>query len=101
MSKYKFLLISGLCISILPYLGFPSFWKVLLYTLGGLSIAVVSVLTRIDFVSTQREVIIEKQPVYVESSPPRLRRPRQVRGRAPKVDPQVDIVVPRSDDAVV
>ena len=101
MSKYTFLLIVGLCISILPYLGFPSFWKLLLYTLGGLSVAVISVLARIDFVSTRKEVVVEKQPAYVESSPPHLRRPRQVRPRAPKVDPHVDVVVPRSDDAVV
>ncbi|MFA6301286.1 MAG: hypothetical protein WC609_02965 [Candidatus Paceibacterota bacterium] len=36
MSKARILLILGTWVAILPYLGFPSFWKNILFTLSGL-----------------------------------------------------------------
>jgi len=39
MSKSRILFILGILIAVLPYLGFPYFWKNLLFTLLGLGLA--------------------------------------------------------------
>lgn len=38
MSKVKILLISGVWVAVLPYLGFPIFWKNILFSLSGLGL---------------------------------------------------------------
>ncbi len=38
MSKVKILLVSGVWIAVLPYLGFPIFWKNILFSLSGLGL---------------------------------------------------------------
>lgn len=38
MSKARILLILGTWVAVLPYLGFPSFWKNILFTLSGLTL---------------------------------------------------------------
>ena len=37
MSRARTLLLLGIWVAVLPYLGFPSFWKSLLFSLTGLS----------------------------------------------------------------
>lgn len=88
MSKYTFLLFAGLFIGVLPYLGFPSLWDTIMFTLGGLSVAVVSVLVRLEHKKSHKDVVIEKQPAYVESNPPRPRRPRPIRPKNPRIEVQ-------------
>ena len=39
MSKARILFIFGILIAILPYLGFPFFWKNILFTLLGLNLS--------------------------------------------------------------
>lgn len=39
MSKSRILFIFGILIAVLPYLGFPIFWKSLLFSLLGLGLA--------------------------------------------------------------
>jgi len=39
MSKSRILFILGVLIAVLPYLGFPYFWKNILFTLLGLGLA--------------------------------------------------------------
>ena len=92
MSKYTFLLLAGLFVAVLPHLGFPTLWDTVMYALAGISIATVSVLARAQFKKGGKERIVEKQPVYVESTPMQPRRLRQPRPKAPKVAPQVDVV---------
>ncbi len=92
MSKYRFLLFAGLFISILPYLGFPSSWDTFMYTIGGLSIAVVSVLARTQFKNGHKEVVVEQRPAYVESTPLPPRRVRPPRPKSPKVMSHGDVV---------
>ena len=96
MSKYTFLIFAGLLIALLPHLGFPSAWDTFMYTVIGVCITVVSVFARKQFKNGAAEVaIVEKQPVYVESTPrERLRRSRGPRSKVPKVDPQSDVVLP-------
>lgn len=40
MSKGRLLLIVGVWVAILPYLGIPHFWKSVLFSISGLGIAV-------------------------------------------------------------
>jgi hypothetical protein len=42
MSKARMLLILGLWIAILPYLGFPYLWKSILFTISGLGLIYMS-----------------------------------------------------------
>lgn len=44
MRRARMFLISGVWIAVLPYLGFPSFWKNILITLSGLVVAYLSYL---------------------------------------------------------
>ena len=44
MRKMKILLGLGIWVALLPYLGFPSSWKTVLFTLSGLAAAVIAYL---------------------------------------------------------
>lgn len=100
MSKYKFLLFAGLFMSVLPYLGFPSSWDTVMYTVGGFCIALISVLARIQFKNNHKEVVVEKQPAYVESIPSPTRRVRRQHPKVSKIVSQGDVaVVPMSSPA--
>ncbi|TSC61265.1 MAG: hypothetical protein Greene041614_1131 [Parcubacteria group bacterium Greene0416_14] len=93
MSKYKFLVLIGLFIAALPYLGFPLLWDTIMFTFGGLAIVAVSTLARRAYKKGTKEMVVEKQPVYVESNPPRSSRSRPARPRVQKAEIQnIDIV---------
>ncbi len=49
MQKAKILLILGIWVSILPYLGFPSSWKSILFLLTGFGLIFLSFLLYVDF----------------------------------------------------
>ena len=44
MSKARVILIMGTWVAILPYLGFPDFWRKILFTLSGLGLIYLSYL---------------------------------------------------------
>jgi hypothetical protein len=73
MSKNKIILILGIFIAILPFLGLPSSWIYFLVFVSGVAVAVISYLTargnRLAFFKTTKhkeEVITE---VFVEKDP--------------------------------
>ncbi|OGI68913.1 hypothetical protein A3A05_01500 [Candidatus Nomurabacteria bacterium RIFCSPLOWO2_01_FULL_41_12] len=42
MSKMRILLVLGIWVAVLPYLGFPSSWKDILFTISGLGLVYMS-----------------------------------------------------------
>ena len=58
MLKARILLIFSIWIAILPYLGFPSVWKNILFTLTGLGLALFSYMLHREF-----RVVKKKKPV--------------------------------------
>lgn len=46
MSKYTILIVLGIWIIILPFLGFPGFWKTLLFVVSGLGVVIFTLLVR-------------------------------------------------------
>ena len=48
MSKTRILFILGVWVAVLPYLGFPTIWKNILFTLSGLGLALGSYMIRKD-----------------------------------------------------
>lgn len=55
MHKTRTLFIFGIWIAILPYLGFPSYWKNVFFTLSGLGLALFSYMIRRDFKINRKE----------------------------------------------
>lgn len=49
MYKARILLVLGICMAILPYLGFPYAWKDILFTMGGLILIFFSYLLFTDY----------------------------------------------------
>lgn len=56
MHKTRTLFVIGIWVAILPYLGFPSFWKNVFFTLSGLGLALYSYIIHRDFQINKTEV---------------------------------------------
>jgi len=73
----------GIFIFILPFLGFPSFWKTLFIILCGFALITSSLKISIPKKATKRPRRKDKvTPVFVENSPVFPRRPEVVRSEA-------------------
>lgn len=57
MSKARILFIFGIVIAALPYLGFPIFWKNILFTILGLSLAFFAYMIRRE----RKEIMEDKK----------------------------------------
>lgn len=55
MRKARIFLISGVWVAVLPYLGFPIFWKNLLFVLSGLGIVYFSYLLFKEYKAKEEE----------------------------------------------
>lgn len=69
MSRNKTMLLIGILVAIMPFLGFPSSWKTLFYVLFGVILIIAAtvghVRRRSPIIEERREVITE---VYVENN---------------------------------
>jgi hypothetical protein len=82
MSKEASVVLLGIFIAVLPFLGFPESWRVIMYVVSGLSIMVLGFMLRADH-------------LHRESAPRRasIQRPR-VTASAPESKKVSDIVSP-------
>ena len=70
MSKNKLILIIGIAVFAMPFLGFPSSWKTVFYILAGMTLVVIAFISH-----SRRQVIITQQAdvvteVFVQTNGP-------------------------------
>jgi len=58
MKRERILLILGLWVAVLPYLGFPSAWKDVLFTLSGFGLVYISY---VIYKESKREEVVEEK----------------------------------------
>lgn len=59
MRKARILLILGIWVAILPYLGFPSTWKNILFSLSGLGLIYFSYVLYREFIAKEKVEVFE------------------------------------------
>ncbi len=67
MSKNKIILFIGLVVAAMPFLGFPSTWKMLFYVLAGGGLILMSIIGHVKRRSVPVAFHPENSEVYVES----------------------------------
>lgn len=67
MSKYSMIIILAIWITILPFLGFPSFWRTLFIVLSGLGIIFYTLALRSESFNSQSFSFKKRNDVYVEN----------------------------------
>lgn len=67
MSKYSMIIILAILITILPFLGFPSFWRTLFIFLSGLGIIFYTLALRNESLNSKSFSFKKRNDVYTEN----------------------------------
>jgi hypothetical protein len=67
MSKYSIIITLAVVVIILPYLGFPSFWRTLLLVLSGLGIISYTFLLKSEYSNSSSWGFNKNNDAYVEN----------------------------------
>lgn len=97
--SHRFLFITGTLVVIMPFLGFPTFWKTVCYVVFGLFIIITSLFLKGSKRPSGKAWVLKHEKTFVENSPSTGGKRRVTRKKAKEENstPTVHVPEPISD----